>query len=356
VIEGLLIANQVRGTDSTGLAAIDYDGHYDIMKYAIEPWKFVNRDDTQSMLRTPSPIMMGHTRMTSMGNDITDNNAHPFVEGNVIGAHNGVINNYVQLDHTVRVDTQAVLRELDKNPEGYDFAFSKVSGSCALTWWDMREPDALFLVAHLNPLAAAIVPRIRTLFWSSVSDHLESAMRIAYGNDVDFVEIKQNTIYRVSADDVYAWQEGAVNFGSNATFRYSHTTGGFLGDDEDDWSSHYFGTKDDDPKAVSASEDDEERYEEYWDRLMASAAFAGKKNDAETLDREEGRFGIDDLDGSLSCGYCDDVLGDGGVWDAGLEILLCRRCQNWWDNFGYAKELEATLEKEPTKTYPLATV
>src|SRR5574338_82149 len=103
-LEGLLIANQVRGTDSAGVAAINYDGTFDVLKVAVEPAKFVQRNDVQKILRTPAPIMIAHTRMTSMGNDVTDENAHPFVEGNVIGAHNGVINNYLQLDASVNVD------------------------------------------------------------------------------------------------------------------------------------------------------------------------------------------------------------------------------------------------------------
>ena len=392
-LEGLLIANQVRGTDSTGVAAIRYDTKFDLLKAAEEPLKFVARADLQSLLRTDAPLMIGHTRMTSMGNDITDENAHPFVEGNVIGAHNGIINNYMQLDRTVNVDSQAVFRLLDEHPDAYDFVFPKVSGSAALTWWDARDPEALFLTAHWNPLSVAIVPRIKTVFWSSVSDHLESILRASYGSGVTHMEVKKDTIYRLDAEDIYQWQEWEVDFGSESWGGSKHSSnirvynhGGYGWEDRDemDWGTGY--VRDDsgawvpkdmvkgspDPKASASSPtvesqaatgsgtsslpdtmtpEEEERYEEYWDRMFeAGIAYASSQDNSLSDSEDESRsgserlhemsesnfrskrFGVDDP--TMECMYCDRPMGESGVWDDGLQMMLCADCQRWWDLYG----------------------
>lgn len=379
VLEGLLVANQVRGTDSTGVAAIGFDGKYDLNKVAVHAAKYIQRPSVQSILRTDAQIMLGHTRMTSMGNDVTDENAHPFVEGNVIGAHNGIINNYMQLDRTVNVDSQAVFRLLDKHPDAYDYVFSRVDGSCALTWWDARDPEAMFMVAHSNPLSVAIVPRIKTVYWSSMSDHLETVMQVAYGSGATFMEVKKDTVYRLAAEDIYQWAEQKVNFdvGHHASSIRVYNHGGF-GWDDDGWEETV-GVKYPKASALSSAAEpstmtepmtveEEARYEAFWNKMMddesetdscrvssasglddRSAArsvvqslhdmdeegFQSLSDDDNDKDDKPARFGIDDLDGSLECGYCQKSLGQGGAWDDGLQLLVCRYCQKWWDEYGH---------------------
>lgn len=357
VVESLLLANQERGTDSTGIATIGFDGEYDVFKRAIRASKFVDVDVTARLLRKPYPLIMGHTRMTSMGNDVVDQNAHPFIEGNVIGAHNGIINNYTSIDKSVRVDSQAVFRLLDANPDMYEEALSRVSGSCALTWWDKRTPDALFLIAHSNPLSVAVVPRINTVYWSSQSDHLETAMRLAYGRDVAFIPIKQDIIYRLDASNIYEWQESEVDFYTYQSNRYpvsiydpghsdDYINQGRVSDWDYETATWGIRGKDADPKLEA------ERYEEYWMGKLSRAEFESQsESDDDSAKRPERmldaplpqadssgevvQFVVDDLDGTLECGYCERALGERGVWDDRLEMLLCRWCQKWWQEFGH---------------------
>jgi hypothetical protein len=381
VLEGLLIANQVRGTDSTGVAAINFDKTYMVGKKAVAASRYVGMKEYAELVRKDSPIMIGHTRMTSMGNDVRDENAHPFVEGQIIGAHNGVINNYTQLDKSVRVDSQAVFREIDK-ADDVETALAKVSGSCALTWYDAREPTALYLVAHSNPLSAAIVPRINTLFWSSVDDHLFTVLHVAYGSAIQPVEIKRDTVYRFDAEDVYKWQEQKVKFADAVS--YNRYSGSYSWEDEA-WAQNYArgGSGTAGPKLLPGpmsatsrvvpvgrgSEDlEEERYEAYWEERLASQSesaegFEGSSANEiiarihdmpeerfqaamDGLDDSPTRFRIDDIDNTLQCGYCEKGLGEGGAWDDGLQMLICRYCQKWWDEFGhYSAEGQALLAR-----------
>lgn len=377
-LEGLLIANQVRGTDSTGIAAIGFDGSHEIIKNVSPSPTFVNKEDVQALLRKPNDIVIGHTRMTSMGNDVRDENAHPFKEGTVIGAHNGVISNYLELDHTVRVDSQAVIRMLDEMPDAYDHVFQQVSGSCAMTWWDEREPEAMYIVAHSNPLAAAIVPRIKTVFWSSILEHLEAVMHAAYGSEVVFMQVKQDHVYRLDASDVYAWQEHEVDFGKDAYSRYTkqvrvYSHGGY------GWDDDYQGGTNAGPKASASSstanstpamsKEEEERYETYWERMMAEdqaseseSAFGSKpESNVERLhdltgadfeEYEANRFEVQDIEGDMMCDYCEKPLGEKGAWDSGLTMMLCRPCQTWWDTYGhYVAKGKGSEEKYPIAVY-----
>lgn len=378
IIEGLLIANQTRGTDSTGIAAIGFDGAYDLNKRAVEAWRFVEEDSVKKLTRSSAPIMIGHTRMSSMGyNDVTDENAHPFVEGNIIGAHNGIINNYTQIDKTVNVDSQAVLRLLNEHELAYDYAFSKVRGSCALTWWDARDPDAMFLVAHENPLSVAIIPDIETVYWSSESDHLEVAMRAAYGSKVFHMDVARDTIYRFDSSDPFAWQESPVKFMAwgNTTTVYSHGMDEYSHDKMED----YFGysgdngvvrvtdrgpalltVKDDGVGKVSPPQDlieetDEEKYDRYWESL-AGESYRSRNDDAydeggdekrersihSLSDSEYIRTEVEEV-GDMECEYCGRPFYDGtGVYDDGLQMMMCNACIRWWDAYG-SKTVEGKI-------------
>jgi hypothetical protein len=279
------------------------------------------------------------------------------------------------LDKTVNVDSQAVFRMLDKHPDAHDYVFDRVSGSCALTWHDGRDPTALYLVAHMNPLSAAIVPRINTVYWSSESDHLETVMRVAYGSSVNFMDIKKDTVYRLDASDIYQWAEAKTSFASAAS--YSSQNANILRaygyDDEDaDWMMSgrpysYRGLSTS-PKAHVVSRDasltvakpspmtkeEEDRYERFWeDRFETSPSVSDDDSedtsarsserihdtpdslfDSEYEADKSNRFHIDEVD-DLDCGYCNKPLGENAVWDDGLQMLLCKYCQRWWDDYGH---------------------
>lgn len=351
-MEALLVANQSRGTDSTGIASIQPTGEYDIIKDVLSAEKFVNTDIIGKTLRKQIPLTIGHTRMTSMGNDVVKENAHPFVEGNIIGAHNGVINNYMELDGTVRVDSQAVFRMLDEYPDGMDWVFQQVSGSCTLTWWDARDPNAMYLVSHLNPLNVGIVSGIDTMFWSSEMAHLYPVLRAAFGKDIVFMPIKQDTVYRVDSTDLWGWQEFKVNFKSWSDSRGSVFGRGYSVDDEDAWVNGGYVRKvgqSDVGKAQAVAEamlptvihDDEDKYNLYWERLGFRSG-SDENSDEQDEDyanskREKlssSQFRVyDDGGADMTCGYCMDPIVNQGVYDSVLDMTLCDDCVKWSEKY-----------------------
>lgn len=251
VLEGLLIANASRGTDATGIATICGDDRC-IYKRAKPSYQFVEDPTARKHMRTSAPLVIGHTRYGTHGTN-NDDNAHPFEEGNIIGAHNGVISNYTALDGALReakevsvkdydyskVDSQAVFRLLDHaGPGDYIEALAKVRGSAALVWHDKRNTDGLWMVRHSNPLNLAWVPSMDTLFWSSQYDHLSSVLWGVFGDNWFTVGTKEDVLYLFNRKDVLDMKSWKVKFDelrstTSQYARYNH------GGSSYDWDEYW---------------------------------------------------------------------------------------------------------------------
>lgn len=152
--------------------------------------------------------VIGHTRHATHSNAKQDEAAHPFREGRVIGAHNGIIYNWRDIERKLQrkkdapawmVDSQAALGLLDryKRPER---ALQELEGYFALTWWK----NGLLYMARSSeaPLSVAYVPAMRTVFWNSEERHLRNVMDAAgiKPNEYDLWSTKSETIYELDPD------------------------------------------------------------------------------------------------------------------------------------------------------------
>lgn len=136
-----MIASQVRGQDSAGMAIIyGQKLNSKILKAAQDSTAFVARHDVQSIFKKHRDIkiMMGHTRYATSGT-IVDKNSHPFEHEHIILAHNGGVWNKKDLPDGDKfdVDSEAICHSVAKI--GAIETLRKINGAFALSYFDFDE-------------------------------------------------------------------------------------------------------------------------------------------------------------------------------------------------------------------------
>lgn len=123
----LLLRTDERGKDATGASILFADGNYAGIKRGEEATKWLakfgnSQDYYGSLLKIweeydhPVKIFLGHCRKGTVGDKEDNGNNHPIKIGNIIGVHNGVINNDKEiLEHLGckrdgKVDSEMIFR------------------------------------------------------------------------------------------------------------------------------------------------------------------------------------------------------------------------------------------------------
>jgi len=168
IARALLIDNQERGTDSTGICYPERGG-LKMVKATIPAVEFTMKKSSV-ISSIQSRVILGHTRLGTTG-IISERNAHPFVYENMALIHNGMISNHVSLAkelsfNNYEVDSEILLpifrRRLWKK-------LGKVSGQAAVIAYD-NENGLLYFFRHNNPLY--IVKNENGVFLSSRATQL----------------------------------------------------------------------------------------------------------------------------------------------------------------------------------------
>lgn len=323
ILAGLAIAMQERGSHSTGVAGLTKDRVLDVTKKALSAEDFIRTKEFKDFLEINPRTVIGHTRYATVG-EINDDNAHPFEEGYVVGAHNGSVFNWKDIYSEGKVDSQAIFHNLSEKNHFKD-AFKELRGKFAITWLDARSPDSLFLVLSGNPLSIVRVPELQTYFWTSTYLALQSVIESHF-------DIKKSSIWTPKEDFVYEIQGNHSINKTKVEFKeFEYSTIYKANDDSVNKESQEFLALTCKAPAVSNPNEtdfDEEDIEAYdFNNII--------KNDKESSSRfaEIMNLSVESMekivDAYDACQFCQrimDVSNEGMWWNHQSEIILCYKC------------------------------
>lgn len=193
VFTRMLVFNEERGREATGVAVIQADGDYSLFKQPVPASELVGMYGYHKVIKTigdSTTCILGHTRMPTKGSRWHNVNNHPLLAGHVIGIHNGMIGNDDQLftrfslPRSGEVDSEIIFRLLDTvDPaDGNNELNSELNGAHLRTVWekiqllegtfatlsvDLRKPTGLLVTKNLMPLCLHYEERLGALFFSS---------------------------------------------------------------------------------------------------------------------------------------------------------------------------------------------
>ena len=142
ILSLIMASNDTRGGDSSGF----YDGEEFHKCIGTTGGVFKN------IMESKSDMIIGHTRKSTHGK-ITLKNQHPFKYGDVVGAHNGVVNNYEAVGKKFNlkktdVDSQMIFKVLNKTGDDKDLGL--FNGGLATLY--TKGDDKLYAYRHSNPM------------------------------------------------------------------------------------------------------------------------------------------------------------------------------------------------------------
>lgn len=167
LFDQLLLVDQLRGTDSTGVITVEADGGFHIDKEAVDSYMFqLSNPGLESRKRAweHAQAFIGHNRKSTVGKT-TDATAHPFViKDRFAFVHNGTLWDHDKLAKT-EVDSEAMAIHLEEaiNKENstvveFQEALSLVEGAYACIWFNQLNNTIQLIRNTERTLAIAETP------------------------------------------------------------------------------------------------------------------------------------------------------------------------------------------------------
>ena len=182
IIRKLGRAAEVRGTDASGIAYVKHGSIY-IQKAPRPAHRMRWRMDPQAR------YIMGHTRMTTQGNEARNYNNHPFPgragQMSFALAHNGVIFNDRELRRSrklpcthIETDSYVAVQLIERAGKLTVPALQKVAEDLdgSFTFSVLDSQNDLYLVKGNNPLTLYLFPTLGLYLYASTAEILDRAL------------------------------------------------------------------------------------------------------------------------------------------------------------------------------------
>lgn len=210
---------EYRGYDSAGLAVRDGEANPVVVKAKGRLKVLSEKTDAGSALKGTCGI--GHTRWATHG-EPTENNAHPHIvdDYNVVGVHNGIIENYQELrDKMIRkgykfyseTDTEVAIKTIDYYYKKYTHdpiealakTMVRVRGSYALAVMFKDHPGKIFVARKDSPMIIGC-DKDASYLASDVPAILKYTRSVYYINDLEMacLEAGNVTFYNLDGDTI----------------------------------------------------------------------------------------------------------------------------------------------------------
>ena len=183
----LLADNDSRGGHSTGMFV---NGKiYKTLDESMNILPMLESNETGS-------VLIGHTRYGTHGANTVEN-AHPFQHKGIIGAHNGVLNNYEEVGKKFNikkttVDSEMIIKVLGETKDASNLGLFGGTKAVLYTANDNR----LYTYRHNNPLY--YLTREEGTYFSSLKEGLENLTK------------RKKDVKECEKDRVYVWENGEL--------------------------------------------------------------------------------------------------------------------------------------------------
>ncbi len=202
IITKIMEYSETRGSDATGIASLFDDGNFLIQKMGIGSKEFVSRtggkpDDYEGLMavlrgysKADLRCVLGHCRKKSAGGSNNEDN-HPIKAGNIIGVHNGTLNNDDEIFSNLKsqrdgkVDSEAIFRLLQfytndcKDPFTLDSAeetCKRLNGTFSFIAINANNPNQTVVARDGRPAEFCLIKSLNLVLVASEKKFIETAL------------------------------------------------------------------------------------------------------------------------------------------------------------------------------------